>query len=411
MAQRGPDVSESSQIAIVDVATGDRAGSSPASDSVDVGARWLPDGSLLFVSDADGWFQVVRLTADGHDRIVADRRRARARRARRRSRLRRRCRRPTAAASSMSRSTTGSRTCSSASSPPAAAPKRGPRPAARRRRGPSRRPRPAAGSIRGTASGGRSAGWPTAPGSRRSASARRRRRTCGCCPFPASPPTMRGRARSPIRCRPSLRAALSPARVPTAERIVVKARDGLRVEGTLWRPPNGDGQARRAQGADRRHPARRPDRPVVPRVLPVQAAARGRRLRGLRRRFPRLDRLRPGVPHRQRRRVGSRRRPRPRRCRPLGRRAALVGRPAGHLRQLVRRLPGPVRARRRAVAVARRRRPVRRLGDRRELPPWRPARPARPPQDDGLARRPGPLPELPPRLARSTAPSGSRRRC
>ena len=30
----------------------------------------MADGSLLFVSDADGWFQVVRLTADGHDRIV-----------------------------------------------------------------------------------------------------------------------------------------------------------------------------------------------------------------------------------------------------------------------------------------------------------------------------------------------------
>ena len=38
--------------------------------SRDVGAQWMPDGSLLFVSDADGWFQVVRLTADGHDRIV-----------------------------------------------------------------------------------------------------------------------------------------------------------------------------------------------------------------------------------------------------------------------------------------------------------------------------------------------------
>ena len=69
MAQRGPEISESSQIAMVDVASGESrivAGEG----SVDVGTRWLPDGSLLFVSDADGWFQVVRLTADGHDRIV-----------------------------------------------------------------------------------------------------------------------------------------------------------------------------------------------------------------------------------------------------------------------------------------------------------------------------------------------------
>ena len=54
-----------SQIPIVDVATGDARRGRRAQP--DVGARWLPDGSLLFVSDADGWFQVVRRTADGHD--------------------------------------------------------------------------------------------------------------------------------------------------------------------------------------------------------------------------------------------------------------------------------------------------------------------------------------------------------
>ncbi|HEX7948754.1 MAG TPA: S9 family peptidase [Candidatus Limnocylindrales bacterium] len=69
MAQRDPEPSETSQIAVVDVATGVTrvvAGE----HSVDVGARWLADGSLLFVSDADGWFQVVHLTADGRDRVV-----------------------------------------------------------------------------------------------------------------------------------------------------------------------------------------------------------------------------------------------------------------------------------------------------------------------------------------------------
>ncbi len=69
MAQRDPEPREASQIALVDVATGSTrvvAGE----HSVDVGARWLADGSLLFVSDADGWFQVVHLTADGRDRIV-----------------------------------------------------------------------------------------------------------------------------------------------------------------------------------------------------------------------------------------------------------------------------------------------------------------------------------------------------
>ena len=69
MAHRHPEPSETSQIALVDPASGATevvAGES----SMDVGARWLPDGSLLYVSDADGWFQVVRRTADGHDRIV-----------------------------------------------------------------------------------------------------------------------------------------------------------------------------------------------------------------------------------------------------------------------------------------------------------------------------------------------------
>ena len=69
MAQRDPEPTETSQIAIVDVATG-AARVVAGEHSVDVGARWLADGSLLFVSDADGWFQVVHLTADGRDRVV-----------------------------------------------------------------------------------------------------------------------------------------------------------------------------------------------------------------------------------------------------------------------------------------------------------------------------------------------------
>ncbi len=69
MAQRDSEPREASQIAIVDVATG-ATQVVAGEQSVDVGARWLADGSLLFVSDADGWFQVVRLTADGRDRIV-----------------------------------------------------------------------------------------------------------------------------------------------------------------------------------------------------------------------------------------------------------------------------------------------------------------------------------------------------
>jgi len=69
VARRHPEPSETSQIAIVNVATG-ATDVVAGETSMDVGARWLPDGSLLYVSDADGWFQVIKLTADGHDRIV-----------------------------------------------------------------------------------------------------------------------------------------------------------------------------------------------------------------------------------------------------------------------------------------------------------------------------------------------------
>ncbi len=69
MAQFDPEPRETSQIALVDVATGSSrviAGH----HSVDAGARWLADGSLLFVSDAEGWFQVIHLAADGRERVV-----------------------------------------------------------------------------------------------------------------------------------------------------------------------------------------------------------------------------------------------------------------------------------------------------------------------------------------------------
>ncbi len=69
MAQRDAEPHEASQIAVVELATG-ATRIVAGEHSVDVGARWLADGSLLFVSDADGWFQVVHLTADGRDRVV-----------------------------------------------------------------------------------------------------------------------------------------------------------------------------------------------------------------------------------------------------------------------------------------------------------------------------------------------------
>ena len=171
-----------------------RCGSSPASAAATSGPRWAGDGSLLYVSDADGWFQVVRLTADGHDRIVL-----------------------TAGEREHGEpgGGVGSRAAAVARRQPVR-PRRGPRRPAGPRRRPDRRRRAAEarpgspaedaadrqrGAGRqpdqpvGRASGGPSAGPRTGPGSPRSASASPARRTCGCCPFPASRRTVRGRAR------------------------------------------------------------------------------------------------------------------------------------------------------------------------------------------------------------------------
>jgi dipeptidyl aminopeptidase/acylaminoacyl peptidase len=68
-SQRLPDLL-TSQIHILEVATG-REHLIAGEDAWETGPRWLPDGSgLLFISDKDGWFQVVRVLLDGAEREV-----------------------------------------------------------------------------------------------------------------------------------------------------------------------------------------------------------------------------------------------------------------------------------------------------------------------------------------------------
>jgi dipeptidyl aminopeptidase/acylaminoacyl peptidase len=241
MGHRGADPAEASQIAIVDVGAGTTrvvAGER----SVDTGARWLADGSLLFVSDADGWFQVVRLTADGHDRIVltsGDREHGE----------------PSGSYGNVPlASPDGSRFVHIeihdglqdlvvGELGAADAPKRG-------RGRPSKTPRivkaASAGSRINPWDGvWRAAGWladgawvaaigesVTAP------------QDLWLLPVPGVAPDG-ARPRQVTDSMPAvLRAALAPSRVPAAERISVKARDGLRIEGTLWRPTDATGRRR-----------------------------------------------------------------------------------------------------------------------------------------------------------------------
>jgi dipeptidyl aminopeptidase/acylaminoacyl peptidase len=68
-SQRQPDLL-TYQIHIVDVATG-RQRQVAGESAWETGPRWLPDGSgLLAISDEDGWFQVLRISADGVERTV-----------------------------------------------------------------------------------------------------------------------------------------------------------------------------------------------------------------------------------------------------------------------------------------------------------------------------------------------------
>jgi dipeptidyl aminopeptidase/acylaminoacyl peptidase len=68
-SQRLPDLL-TSQIHIVEVSSG-RERLVAGASAWETAPRWLPDGSgLLMVSDESGWFQVVRVSADGSERTV-----------------------------------------------------------------------------------------------------------------------------------------------------------------------------------------------------------------------------------------------------------------------------------------------------------------------------------------------------
>jgi dipeptidyl aminopeptidase/acylaminoacyl peptidase len=235
------DETETAQISIVDVATG--ASRVVAGEhSHDSGARWLPDGSLLHVSDADGWFQVVRLTADGHDRIVL-------------TGGEREHGEPFGAfGTAPLPSPDGARFVHveihdglqdlvvrdlSGATPP----KRG-------RGRPPKTPRTfavvAAGSGQRIDPGDgvwRAAGW-LADGAWVVAVGERETAPQDLWLLPVAGVAPEGsRPRQVTDSMPAvLRAALSPGRAAAGERVAFKARDGLRVEGTLFRPASATGK-------------------------------------------------------------------------------------------------------------------------------------------------------------------------
>jgi len=239
MTRIDPDVGETAQIAVVDV-NGGPLRVVAGERSFDVGARWVSDGSLLYVSDADGWFQVVRLTADGRDRIVlTDGGREHGD--------------PTGGVGSAPLpSPDGSRFVHVeihdglqdlvvGQIGVGEEPKRG-------RGRPPKTPRVVSAATAGSRINPwdgiwRSVGW-TADGAWVAATGEREisPQDLWLLPVPGVAPDD-ARPRQITDSLPTvLRDALSPSRIPKAQRVVVTARDGLRVEGTLWRPATATGK-------------------------------------------------------------------------------------------------------------------------------------------------------------------------
>jgi dipeptidyl aminopeptidase/acylaminoacyl peptidase len=238
MARLLPKDPETSQIGLVDLESG-KTEVIAGEHSLDTGARWLPDGSILYVSDADGWFQVVRRTADGHDRIVltaGDREHGE----------------PSGGLGfAPLPSTDGSRFVHGevhdglldlvVGGLAAAAPKRG-------RGRPPKTPRTVAAAETGRRINPwdgiwRSVGW-LADGAWVAAigESETQPQDLWLLPVPGAAPDD-ARPRRVTDSRPVvLGAALAPGRVPAGERIAFKARDGLRIEGTLWRPISATGK-------------------------------------------------------------------------------------------------------------------------------------------------------------------------
>lgn len=239
MAQQRSDALDTSQIALVDVATG-ASQIVAGEDSQDTGGRFLPDGSLVYLSDADGWFQVIRRSADGRDRLVL---------------------------------TDGDREHGEPSGGYGYAPLPSPdgsrivhievhdglidlvvrpvdggTPPKRGRGRPPKTPRTVAATTsaeRITPWDGvwRAIGWlPDGAWVAAIGESETRPQDLWLLPVPGLAPEG-ARPRQITDSRPAVLAStLAPGRVPAGERVVLTARDGLRVEGTLWRPAGATGK-------------------------------------------------------------------------------------------------------------------------------------------------------------------------
>jgi dipeptidyl aminopeptidase/acylaminoacyl peptidase len=234
---QGPEATMTSQILVVDVASG-RERTLGAEASWETGPRWMSDGSLLYLSDADGWFHVIRRTPDGRRTVLTSGKREHGE--------------PTGGFGlAPLASPDGTRFVHAefhdgfvdllVATIGATPPKRG-------RGRPPKNPRPVPGAGEGRRVNPwdgvwRAVGW-TPDGAWIAAvgESEARPQDLWLLPVPGVAPDG-ARPRQVTDSMPAVLAAtFAPGRALPGERFVFTARDRLRIEGTLWRPAGATGR-------------------------------------------------------------------------------------------------------------------------------------------------------------------------
>jgi dipeptidyl aminopeptidase/acylaminoacyl peptidase len=244
VGSRRADDLDTAQIHVIDIATGEErlvAGD----EACETGPSWAPDGSLLFISDMDGWFQVVRLAADLRERTILSA-------ADQTARVRHDHGEPTGAPGFIPlASPNGSLVAYVRFDEGYADLLVGPLgPIAARKRGPGRppkHPRPVAAAVPGTVVSPwrgvwRAVGWlPDSSAVLAVGESEGEPQDLWVLPVPG---VAAERARA-LRVTDSLPVVLRPALGPNVvpgERLWLKARDGMSLGATLWRPPAATGR-------------------------------------------------------------------------------------------------------------------------------------------------------------------------
>lgn len=239
MAFRAPDFAVG-EIHLVDAASGEERRIAGGGGEWAAGPRALPGGGFLHLTDADGWFQVVRVGPDGRERTVLT------------------------AGEREHGEPTGGYGYAALPSPDGSrfvhgeihdalidlvvAPLSGGAPAKRGRGRPPKNPKPAAAAGPGQVVNPwpgvwRSVGF-TADGAWVAAIGESQNRPQDLWLLPVPGVARAGsRARQVTNSMPAVLAdAFRPDRTIQGERIAFTARDGLTIEGTLWRPAGATGR-------------------------------------------------------------------------------------------------------------------------------------------------------------------------